>query len=145
MEEFFSFDGRVRRMTFWVNAVACGVVTFLLNLTMVEQRFDWERGFYTHISAWPIYYLVTIVVMARVYSIAARRFQDAGMERTWIWLLIPISIVQLIPSLANTGFGAFLSLIGVACAYVASGFLGFHPGDDEENAFGPVPEQGQMY
>jgi uncharacterized membrane protein YhaH (DUF805 family) len=146
LAQFFSFEGRVRRMTFWINTLVCGLISFILSFAFTETRFSMYSLETEYIvTNKPIYYVATLVIIVRSLSVAARRWQDqekpGGLAVT---LLYPV-LISLFPNfILNTGLGVFIAVVGSIVLLVAVGFMGFVPGDDGENMFGPPPVEGQI-
>lgn len=77
MAQYFGFEGRVRPMTFWVNAIVLAIINFIVSYLFVDVYLSWGTGTYqVHISNPPMYYLITFALLWRLTSIAVRRFQD---------------------------------------------------------------------
>lgn len=141
--QFFSFEGRVRRITFWVNCVLYVLIDVSLNLMMVDtyvNPFTLEVS--THISYKPIYYALSLVVAVRWLSVIVRRWHD--LDKTG-WLAV-LSLVPVLGTfLPNVGAQMVFSLVLGLTMLVVLGFLGFVPGDEGSNQYGPPPEEGQWW
>lgn len=145
--QFFSFEGRVRRVTFWVNSLVCGVVSFILSYSFVHVSFSFytmEEQYY--ISNKPIYYIATILIILRMLSISVRRWQDMNKDGLFaISLFYPV-LAALFPNfIFYTGLGNLLMIVGSIVLLVAAGFQGFVPGDHDANSYGPPPEPEQWF
>lgn len=146
MSQFFSFSGRVRRMTFWINVLLFGALGVALQLMFVDMYANWYTGEVTTvISNKPVYYIGSLIVFVRNASIWVRRFHD--MNYSWIAPGIGIAFFALsrfFPNqYENLGMATFLTVVMGIASLVMIGFMGFHPGDKGENDYGPAPEDGQ--
>ena len=143
LQSFFGFNGRVNRMTFWINGLICFVATFTLSwmFTTTTTNFaTWETS--VHISNKPVYYIAMIIVLWRMASIHVRRWQDQDKAKEGAVLSMASPILAgLFPGLAGSWIVIFLGLL----ALVGWGFMGFVPGDDGDNDYGPPPPEGQCY
>lgn len=146
LAQFFSFSGRVRRVTFWLNMLVCGVVSFILDQLFVDVKFSvftMEERY--DISNKPVYYLASLMIIVRVLSIAARRWQDQD-KSGWlaVTLFFPV-LSSLFPNfIFYTGLGTFVAIVGSIVLLVAVGFMGFVPGDEGPNSYGSPPEEGVL-
>lgn len=146
MAQYFGFEGRVRPMTFWVNAILLAIINVIVSFLFVDVYLSWGTGGYqVHISNPPMYYLITFALLWRFTSIAVRRFQDQEKEKEWAALLVPGFLLALFPAWQYTAIGPFVVLVAAVCGFIAVGFLGFHPGDQGVNTFGEAPEDGQLF
>lgn len=144
MGEFLSFSGRVRRCTFWLNTLVCGVITIILFALFVRvsvSSYDFSSSIV--VTNKPIYYVASLLVGIRVLSVSVRRWHDLDKSGWWaltglvgyVRLLFPgVTISQVI----------ILLLMGLIALY-ALGMQGFVPGDDGPNEFGDAPEEGQWF
>lgn len=142
MADFFSFTGRVRRCTFWINALLCGVITVVLFALFVRISID-ANDFSSAlvITNAPIYYILSFIVGVRVLSVSVRRWHDVDKSGWWsltgligyLRLLFPgVTITQVIVVL-------LLAVVGIY-ALIMQGFMS---GDDGANDYGPEPAEGQ--
>ncbi len=143
--QLFSFSGRVRRMTFWINIVIFGVISFIVDQIFVDvelNMFTLEESY--HISNRLVYYLISIVIIIRMLSITVRRWHDQDKGEIWLALAFFPVLTSLFPNLVfYSSVGLFLILAGSIASLVALGVLGFVPGDGGENVYGPPPPEGQ--
>jgi uncharacterized membrane protein YhaH (DUF805 family) len=115
MGEFFWFDGRVRRITFWANGVITLVVYLVLSLVLLGDNAGTFSGL--------LFFVAFMVLALRGLSISARRWHDLN-KSGWWWLI---------------------SLIPIVGGLYALGMQGFVPGDDGPNDYGDQPEEGQWF
>lgn len=113
----FSFDGRVRRSTFWwtqLGLLGCGVVLLLVVLAGIALM-----------RASPVVSTVLVVALSLSvavamswvsWAVAIKRAHDLG-HTGWITLLFLVPLVSLVFWL----------------------YLGFAAGHFEDNSYGPVP------
>lgn len=140
MENFFSFDGRVRRVTFWVNLIAMSILNFVITAMFVETWIDWNTGeIETSINSPVLYYILILIIAVRNLSIAVRRFQDMEKGKEWALLLAPALLSGFFPG----ALGGFMLVIVSIAGLIYLGYAGFVPGDEGENEFGPAPPEGQ--
>lgn len=141
--QFFSFEGRVRRMTFWINVLVCGAIALIMNLMFVDvyvSSFTLE----THvvISNKPLYFLVVLIVAWRSLSISVRRWHDLDMNGAWALL----SLAPILGLLFPGGLGGLFVQIVLAIATLhAFGMQGYVPGDEHANSYGEIPEEDQWF
>lgn len=94
MAEFFTFEGRVRRITLWVN----GVVSFaiLMVLVVIASGIDSTAG--------NLLVLIVYVVLAiRGLSVSVRRWHDLNKSGVWV-LVNAVPFVGGLYSLIVQGF-----------------------------------------
>jgi uncharacterized membrane protein YhaH (DUF805 family) len=138
--QFFSFEGRVRRMTFWINALMCGVIGVVAYLVFVDiyvAPYTLETS--VVISSKPIYFVIVFIVGLRQLSISVRRWHDLDKSGWW-------AITGILPALNlfnPGGFGVVVAIVGGLASLYALGMCGFVPGDQGANTYGPDPENGQ--
>lgn len=146
VKPYFTFDGRVRRSTFWANLVAIGVISFFLSLWCVNRYTSWydfeEHTFITHK---PIYYGWLVIAGWRVASISARRWQD--LDRSGMLAVVNVAIFISMMEVIDVpdGLAAALLLLTSLGGLAVVGFQGFMPGDQGANQFGPAPAEGQIW
>ena len=141
--QFFSFEGRVRRMTFWINALMCGAVSVVMYLICVDvymSPFTLE----THvvISNKPFYFLVILIVAWRSLSVSVRRWHDLDMNGAWAFLSLAPILGMVFPG--GMG-GLFIQLILGLATLHALGMQGYVPGDEDANSYGEIPEEDQWF
>lgn len=80
----FSFEGRVRRTTYWVTSIICGIVwqviSLIMNLLLIESP-----SLYGFVAVVSIALLVLYCWI--LFAVAAKRCHDLG-HSGW-WQLIP--------------------------------------------------------
>lgn len=145
--QFFSFDGRVRRSTFWINTLVIWAICWTMSLVFVDtylSPYSWE--FETHISNKLFYYLIAFVIAGRQLSVSVRRWHDIDKSGSWASLGTFPVLVTLFPTLASpaSGFGAFVYVVALLATLHALGMQGYVPGDEGENEYGPPPVEGQI-
>lgn len=141
--QFFSFEGRVRRITFWVNLLVYVLIDVSLDLMLVDTYVNpFTLEISTHISYKPIYYAISLVVAVRWLSVIVRRWHDLDKSG---WL----AVISLVPVLGtffpNVGAQMAFSLVLGLTMLVVLGFLGFVPGDEDANDYGPPPDEGLWF
>lgn len=144
MQEQFSIDGRIRRMTFWISSIVFWIASFIHGLLFTDIRFSFTRGEYYHISNPVLFWGLGLIISAWYASKIIRRFQDINKEKEWaLFASLPI-LSMLFPNFFfYTNIGIIMLFGGVIAFLVALGFLGFHPGDSGDNDYGPPPKEGQ--
>lgn len=143
--QFFRFEGRVRRMTFWVNGLVFGTASLLLNLWCVHRYTSfYDLQEHTYITNKPIYFIAMVLIGLRVLSISVRRWHDLG-QSGWLAALNLVVFANSIEAidLPDNLYWAGLLLSSVI-SLVILGFQGFVPGDQGSNQYGPPPEPGQV-
>jgi uncharacterized membrane protein YhaH (DUF805 family) len=142
--DFFSFSGRVRRCTFWVNTLVCGVITLILFAVFVRvsvSSSDFSSSIV--ITNKPIYYLASFLVGIRALSVSVRRWHD--LDKSGWWALTGLlGYARLLFPGVTTGQVIILLLVGILALY-ALGMQGFVPGDHGPNEYGDAPEEGQWF
>ena len=81
----FSFEGRVRRTTYWITNIICNIIIYILT-EATENGFD-DGGF--------LIFLLLYIPLCWVYfAVAAKRCHDLG-HNGW-WQLIPFYSLWLV-------------------------------------------------
>lgn len=145
--QFFSFDGRVRRSTFWINTLVLWAISWIMSLAFVDtylSPYTWEVE--THISNKFFYYLIAFVIAGRQLSISVRRWHDIDKSGSWAALGAFPVLVSLFPTLASPAseFGSFILVIVALVTLHALGMQGYVPGDEGSNDYGSPPVEGQI-
>ena len=144
MGEFFSFSGRVRRCTFWMNALVCGVITAILFSLFVRvsvSSYDFSSSIV--VTNKPIYYVASLLVGVRALSVSVRRWHD--LDKSGWWALTGlVGYARLLFPGVTIGQVIVLLLMAIIALY-ALGMQGFVPGDDGPNEYGDAPEEGQWF
>lgn len=113
MEDLLKFDGRIRRMGWWIAGIGMGIV---------GSVFEWIRDADNSIILTLVFGILALVVWVIGISLSVRRFHDLNQSG---WLVL-INIIPLV--------GWLITLI----------MLGFMPGDQGENKYGPPPREGSI-
>ncbi len=138
--QFFSFDGRAGRKTFWVNYIALGIVNIFLSARYVHTYvsfYDLEE--HTYVTNKPVYYTAVLLISLRLLSVSVRRWHDIG-KSGWFaamnaaGLILGVELVDL-PDSIYWGSILLMAILGL----VVLGFQGFVPGDSGPNEYGPAP------
>lgn len=134
--EFFSFDGRVSRKTFWINTAAVLLANIILIRLFVHQYLGYDWQVHTSISHKPIYFPAALVIGLRLLSITARRWHDLG----WTGWLAGFNVFAMLPGIGlfdlSGNLYQFWLLSTAIGGFVAVGFLGFDRGDPAPNEYG---------
>ncbi len=141
--QFFSFEGRVPRAVFWVNGLIFAAINVIMSLVFVEtyvSPFTLET--HTDISYRPLYFALSLVVGVRWLSVVARRWHDLN-KSGWLAIIVLGPVFGMFfPGVAAQ---VIFSLVIGLTMFVALGFLGFVPGEDGDNDYGPPPDEGQWF
>jgi uncharacterized membrane protein YhaH (DUF805 family) len=138
--QFFSFEGRVRRMTYWINALICGVIAVMAYVMFVDisvSPYTLETS--VEISSKPIYFLVIAIIGLRQLSVSVRRWHD--LDKSGWWAIT--GFAPMLNLLNPGGSGVLVAVIGGIASLYALGMCGFVPGDSGANTYGLEPEEGQ--
>jgi uncharacterized membrane protein YhaH (DUF805 family) len=111
----FSFNGRIRRLHYWMGAIGIGVVyAVVMTVLMMLMR---NGGIMSTIGG-IIGLVVLIAIVWAGLALQIKRWHDR--DKSWVWIFI-----SLIP------------LVGAIWALVECGFLDGTPGP---NKYGPSPK-----
>lgn len=113
MDQLLKFDGRIRRMGWWIAGIATGIVS-----TIVENIRDSDVSIIVTL----VFGIIAIIFWLIGISLSVRRFHDLNKSGWWL-------LINLIP------------FIGWLITFV---MLGFMPGDQKSNNFGPPPREGSI-
>lgn len=113
MDQLLKFDGRIRRMGWWIAGIAVSIVS-----GVVENIRDSDISIIVTL----VFGVIAIIFWIISISLSVRRWHD--LNRSGWWLL-----VNVIP------------IIGWIYTFV---MLGFMPGDQGSNDFGPPPKEGAI-
>ena len=143
LAQLFSFEGRVRRMTFWINALVCGAVSLVMYLICVDVYIS-PSTLETQvvISNKPFYFFVVLLVAWRSLSVSVRRWHDLDMNGAWAFLSLAPILGMLFPG--GTG-GLLIQLVLAIATLHAIGMQGYVPGDEDANSYGEAPEEDQWF
>ncbi len=114
MDQLLNFNGRIRRMGWWIAGIAVSVVT-----SVVDNLRDGDD---TNVLVLLILGIIGLVLWVIGISISVRRWHDLNKSGWWV-------LVNLIPIL-----GWIYTLV----------MLGFMPGDQGHNSYGPPPKEGAI-
>lgn len=118
MNALFSFDGRIRRQGFWIASIVLNVRIF-----MVYGMLGYCTAQYDPNMAAVLVLGVTLVIQLIIgLSLSVRHWHDLNKSGWWV-------LITLIP------------IVGAIYTFVQ---LGFMPGDQGANQYGPVPVEGQL-
>ncbi len=113
MDQLLKFDGRIRRMGWWIAGIAMGFVS-----SFVESILEADNSFIVTL----VFFVVAVIVWLIGLSLSVRRWHDLNKSGWWI-------LVNAIPVL-----GWIYTLV----------MLGFMPGDQGSNNYGPPPKEGSI-
>lgn len=114
MDRVLSFDGRIRRMGWWIAGILVSLVS-----TTVDSILDQDD---VNVLLLLVLSLVALALWVIGISISVRRWHDLNKSGWWV-------LINLIPVL-----GWIYSLV----------MLGFMPGDQGPNQYGAPPREGQI-
>ena len=115
MQTLFSFNGRIRRSTFWLYALGMGVVVgVIVGVGIMLASNGGAMGIVGSVIAFAAY----IVAIWAGLALQIKRWHDR--DKSWVWIFI-----------------AFIPFVGAIWALVETGFLDGTPGP---NKFGPSPK-----
>ncbi len=113
MDKLLKFDGRIRRMGWWIAGIAVSIVSSVFDNVVNED---------SNILALLLFLAVGLVFWLIGLSISVRRWHDHNKSGWWV-------LINLIPII-----GWIYSLV----------MLGFMPGDQGHNNYGPPPVEGAI-
>jgi uncharacterized membrane protein YhaH (DUF805 family) len=113
MDKLLKFDGRIRRMGWWIAGIGVSIVSGVFNRIFDED---------SNILVLLIVLVISIAIWLVSLSLSVRRWHDHNKSGWWV-------LINLIPIL-----GWIYSLV----------MLGFMPGDQGHNNYGPPPEEGAI-
>ncbi len=115
MNGLFSFDGRINRLTWWGYQL---LLLLVLGVALGPLLLIGNSGILIAVT---ILWMIILLVVAgwSGYAVGAKRLHDMGRSGWWI-------LLHLIPTI-----GPFIILV----------WLGFFPGDQIRNEYGPEPGQ----
>lgn len=114
----FSFNGRIRRLHYWLAAIGAGVVYGVIATIGLMLGTMLSHGEGPGAIGWLIYAVVLFFAAWTGFALQIKRWHDR--DKSWVWIFI-----NLIP------------LIGAVWTLVEVGFLDGTPGP---NRFGPSPK-----
>ena len=113
MDQLLKFDGRIRRMGWWIAGIAVGFVS-----SFVDSVIDADNSIIITL----VFFVIAIIIWMIGLSLSVRRWHDLNKSGWWV-------LVMLIPIL-----GWIYSIV----------MLGFMPGDQGSNNYGPPPNEGAI-
>ena len=113
MEQLVKFDGRIRRMGWWIAGLGVSIVS-----SVVDNMRDRDLNILILI----VLAIVAFIIWLIGISLSVRRWHDLNKSGWWV-------LVNLIPIL-----GWIYTLV----------MLGFMPGDQGHNNYGPPPQEGAI-
>lgn len=114
MGKLLNFNGRIRRMGWWIAPIVIGIVSSIVNELRDVDGLNLVLAFILGAVA----FVITLISI----SINVRRWHDLNKSGWWI-------LINLIP------------ILGWIYSFV---MLGFMPGDQGNNRFGPPPREGAI-
>jgi uncharacterized membrane protein YhaH (DUF805 family) len=118
----FSFEGRIRRSTYWgasiLSAIAIGIAIFAVAAL---------------VSPIPAFLLVPVAWWIGL-ALSAKRLHDRNLSG---WMIVPLSILPGVLTYFPTTNPFFW--VGLAMGLVGLVVMGFLPGTEGENEYGPDP------
>jgi uncharacterized membrane protein YhaH (DUF805 family) len=111
----FSFNGRIRRSTFWLYSLGLGVV---LGIVIAVGFMLGSNGGALSAVGWVLVGLAYIVAIWADLALQVKRWHDR--DKSWVWIFI-----------------AFIPIVGAIWLLVEVGFLDGTPGP---NKYGPSPK-----
>ena len=113
----FSFDGRIRRMHYWLGAIGAGVVYGVgAGIAMMLANMLGRGGL--GIIGLALYFVILVAAVWTGLALQIKRWHDR--DKSWVWIFI-----------------SFIPAIGAIWALVECGFLDGTPGP---NKYGPSPK-----
>lgn len=113
MDKLLKFDGRIRRMGWWIAGIGVSIVS-----SVFGRMTDGDTNLLLALVVLVISLVITLVSL----SLSVRRWHDHNKSGWWV-------LINLIPI-----FGWIYSLI----------MLGFMPGNQGNNNYGPPPQEGAI-
>ena len=117
-EFLFSFNGRIRRLHYWLGAIGAGFVYGIVAAIGLMLGTMLSHGQGPGVIGWLIYCVVLFFAAWTGFALQIKRWHDR--DKSWVWIFIN-----------------FIPLIGAIWTLVECGFLDGTPGP---NRFGPSPK-----
>jgi uncharacterized membrane protein YhaH (DUF805 family) len=117
-EFLFSFNGRIRRLHYWLGAIGAGFVYGIVAAIGLMLGTMLSHGAGPGVIGWLIYCVVLFFAVWTGFALQIKRWHDR--DKSWVWIFIN-----------------FIPLIGALWTLVECGFLDGTPGP---NRFGPSPK-----
>lgn len=136
---YLSTDGRIGRQTYWIGAIALGVVSIIISF--IFGRFLTGTAFIIFAIVWQL------AVSYPAYNLMAKRFQDRDKPSTYALYAIIAFFVLAVISLLTTPVpgespGAISIIVGLITLAIAIWLLvelGILRGTVGQNQYGPDP------
>ena len=113
MDQLLKFDGRIRRMGWWIAGIGMSLVSSAVD-SVLESDTNWVVA--------AVFGIIAFIVWLIGISLSVRRWHDLNKSGWWL-------LVNVIP------------IIGWIYTLV---MLGFMPGDQGSNNYGPPPKEGSI-
>lgn len=113
MDQLLKFDGRIRRMGWWIAGIGVSIVSSVVGAI---------QGSDSSFVVTLVFGILAIIIWLISMSLSVRRWHDLNKSGWWL-------LVNLIP------------FIGWLYTFI---MLGFMPGDQESNNYGPPPREGAI-
>jgi uncharacterized membrane protein YhaH (DUF805 family) len=113
----FSFDGRIRRLHYWLAAIGAGVAYGVVaGIALMLANVLGRTGL--GVIGLALYFVVLIAAIWTGVALQIKRWHDR--DKSWVWIFI-----------------SFIPLVGAIWVLVECGFLDGTPGP---NKYGPSPK-----
>ncbi|EKO3426058.1 DUF805 domain-containing protein [Vibrio fluvialis] len=134
----FSFQGRIRRQTYWI----WNVCYYLAIVSVIVLLNRWLPGLAPYVLP-----LFMLLILVPDLAVTAKRWHDRDKSSWWLLLNVPLVIGRMTvpmgeasmtttPNLLDTG----ISLAALLCGSWILIECGFLAGSDGDNRFGKAPE-----
>jgi uncharacterized membrane protein YhaH (DUF805 family) len=117
-EFLFSFNGRIRRLHYWLGAIGAGFVYGIAAAIVLMLGSMLSHGQGPGVIGWLLYAVVLFFAAWTGSALQIKRWHDR--DKAWVWIFIN-----------------FIPLVGGIWTLVECGFLDGTPGP---NRFGPSPK-----
>ena len=137
---YMQSDGRIGRQTYWIGAIALGVIALIISLILAFI-----------LGAGTAYIIAAIILQLAVtylaYNLMAKRFHDRDKSTTYaLYTVIPFFVLGVISLLTQPapgqmpgGLGMAVGLITLVIAIWVLIELGIRRGTVGQNQYGPDP------
>ncbi|ENJ7185923.1 DUF805 domain-containing protein [Vibrio fluvialis] len=134
----FSFQGRIRRQTYWI----WNVCYYLAIVSVIVLLNRWLPGLAPYVLP-----LFMLLILVPDLAVTAKRWHDRDKSSWWLLLNVPLVIGRMTvpmgeasmtttPNVLDTG----ISLAALLCGSWILIECGFLAGSDGDNRFGKAPE-----
>jgi uncharacterized membrane protein YhaH (DUF805 family) len=117
-EFLFSFNGRIRRLHYWLGAIGAGLVYGIVAAIVLMLGSVLSHGQGPGVIGWLLYAVVLFFAAWTGFALQIKRWHDR--DKSWVWIFIN-----------------FIPFVGAIWTLVECGFLDGTPGP---NRFGPSPK-----